>query len=117
MSASQQPSRPYFHNGQALSAPPATVRIRSFLDNAYVFIGLYVTTFFSSACWYHSLFDPAAAAAASPFNANNQTPGKRPGWGFGGNSSNGGRGGGPPPGGRKVGRVDDVRGPECKSCK
>ncbi|CAD0099628.1 unnamed protein product, partial [Aureobasidium mustum] len=116
MSASQQPSRPYFHNGQALSAPaffflapPATVRIRNFLDNAYVFLGLYVTTFFS--------FDPAAAAAASPFNSNNKTPGQRPGWGFGGNSSNGGRGGGPPPGGRKVGRVDDVRGPECKSCK
>ncbi|KAG9655554.1 hypothetical protein KCU98_g12719, partial [Aureobasidium melanogenum] len=109
MSASQQPSRPYFHNGQALAAPPATVRVRNFLDNAYVFIGLYVTTFFS--------FDPAAAAAASPFNANNQVPGKRPGWGFGANNGNGGRGGGPPPGGRKVGRVDDVRGPECKSCK
>ncbi|CAD0029415.1 unnamed protein product, partial [Aureobasidium pullulans] len=82
MSASQQPTRPYFHNGQALSA-----------------------------------FDPAAAAAASPFNANNRTPGKRPGWGFGGGSSNSRGGGPPPPGGRKVGRVDDVRGPECKSCK
>ncbi|KEQ89135.1 hypothetical protein D6C84_03120 [Aureobasidium pullulans] len=109
MSASQQPTRPYFHNGQALSAPPATVRIRNFFDNAYVFLGLYVTTFFS--------FDPAAAAAASPFNANNRTPGKRPGWGFGGGSSNSRGGGPPPPGGRKVGRVDDVRGPECKSCK
>lgn len=28
-------------------SPPATVRIRNFLDNAYVFIGLYVTTFLS----------------------------------------------------------------------
>ncbi|KAK6008334.1 hypothetical protein QM012_000237 [Aureobasidium pullulans] len=101
MSASQQPSRPYFHNGQALAAPPVTVRVRNFFDNAYVFVGLYLTTFFS--------FDPAAAAAASPFNANNRTPGKRPGWGFGGsNSGTHGRGGGPPPpGGRKVGRVDD----------
>jgi hypothetical protein len=31
----------------AFSSPPATVRIRNFFDNAYVFLGLYVTTFFS----------------------------------------------------------------------
>jgi hypothetical protein len=29
------------------SSPPATVRIRNFFDSAYVFLGLYVTTFFS----------------------------------------------------------------------
>lgn len=35
-------------------SPPATVRIRNFLDNAYVFLGLYVTTFFSVSVASHS---------------------------------------------------------------
>ncbi|GAB7353597.1 hypothetical protein MBLNU459_g4018t1 [Dothideomycetes sp. NU459] len=113
-------NRPYVHNGQTLSGPPLTVRLRNFMDSAYVFVGLYVTTFFS--------FEPYAAAEASPFNQAKRTPGKRPGWGgYGGGRGGGGGGGGGGPGsgpggpgsgpGKKLGRVDDIRGPECKSCQ
>lgn len=114
------------------SSAPLTVRVRNFMDSAYVFVGLYVTTFFSvrSPSSLHSYvncatniklqFEPYASAEASPFNQAKRSPGKRPGWGgYGGGQGGGGGGGGPGPGsgpGKKLGRVDDIRGPECKSC-
>ena len=62
----------------------------------------------------------------SAYNINNrEQDGTRTGRGFfggggGGGSSSGGGGGGPGPGsgggGRKLGLVDDIRGPECNSC-
>ncbi|KAK4982413.1 hypothetical protein LTR66_009288 [Elasticomyces elasticus] len=70
--------------------------------------------------------DARAAAESSSFNKQNRSAGRRPGWGFGGGRSSGGGGGGggggpggpggPGGSGKKLGRVDDVRGPECKSC-
>lgn len=72
--------------------------------------------------------DAYAAAEASPFNVRNRSAGIRGGpgrYGAGGGSgggSGGGGGGGPGTGGggtgpgKKLGRVDDIRGPECKSC-
>ncbi|KAI9819138.1 MAG: hypothetical protein M1827_007294 [Pycnora praestabilis] len=112
------PSRPYMSNGQVLSSPPVTARIRSFMDSTYVFLGLYVTTLFS--------LDAYAAAEASPFNVNSRSSSKRPdrpGWGGWGGSSGGGggpsgRGSGSGGGaGKRLGQVDDVRGPECRSCQ
>ncbi|OJJ34184.1 hypothetical protein ASPWEDRAFT_42107 [Aspergillus wentii DTO 134E9] len=63
--------------------------------------------------------DPYAAAQNSQFNISN--PGNRssarPRWGGGSSGSGGGGGGGGGFGPRRVGRVDDVRGPECGSCR
>lgn len=75
--------------------------------------------------------DAYAAAEVSPFNVNNRTAARnggsiRYGGGSGSGSGNGrggggggGGGGGPGTGGgggKKLGSVDDIRGPECKSC-
>lgn len=63
--------------------------------------------------------DAYAAGEASSFNIRNRSAGVRgiPRYG-GGSGGEGGSGGGPGSGGggRKLGRVDDIRGPECKSC-
>ncbi|MCJ1239101.1 hypothetical protein MMC14_007094, partial [Varicellaria rhodocarpa] len=69
--------------------------------------------------------DPYAAGRVSAYNINNrERDGTRTGRGFfgggggggGGSGGGGGPGSGPGSGGRKLGRVDDIRGPECKSC-
>ncbi|RJE24840.1 hypothetical protein PHISCL_02794 [Aspergillus sclerotialis] len=120
MSASAN-KKPYLSNGRMLESPPITVRANRFLENIYLFIGLYLVSFFS--------FDPYNAAKYSQFNVGH--PGNytntRPRWGSsglgggGGGPSGGGGGGGGGSGGgpwnRRVGRVDDIRGPECGSCQ
>ncbi|KAI9870697.1 MAG: hypothetical protein M1830_003909, partial [Pleopsidium flavum] len=67
--------------------------------------------------------DAYAAAEASPFNLKNRAAGRNTSSrGFGGYGGGGGGPGGGGPGsggggGKKLGRVDDIRGPECKSCQ
>ncbi|KAF4548550.1 Hypothetical protein D9617_27g045170 [Elsinoe fawcettii] len=138
-SSSSTPAKPtYFSNGRALSGPPLTVRIKTFLSIAYCFIGLYLTTLFT--------LDSTAAAAQSPFAVQNRPRHQaksgfpKPGF-FGGGGGGGGGGNGRGPGGggsggtggagggasgggsragsggKRLGRVDDVRGPECGSCQ
>ncbi|PSK34846.1 hypothetical protein B9Z65_1429 [Elsinoe australis] len=123
-STSQKPT--YISAGRALSSPPLSAQIRSYLSLAYCFLGLYFTTLFS--------LDSTSAAANSSFARRNGTGAsaggrssfpkpRMPFFGGGsGGSGNGGNGRGPPGGGsgrggRKLGTVDDVRGPECKSCQ
>lgn len=64
--------------------------------------------------------DPYAAAEQSPFsirNRSNPAPRAGPRAGGGGGGGGGGYGGGGGGGGgKKLGTVDDIRGPECKSC-
>ncbi|GAM87131.1 hypothetical protein ANO11243_051520 [Dothideomycetidae sp. 11243] len=120
------PSTPYFHNGRALASAPLTVQLYKFLCTAYCFIGLYLTTLFS--------FDPTESARSSPFALRNRSPddvrrGKFPqpkffggGGGGGGGKPDGrgpggGGGGGGRPVGKRIGTVDQVRGPECGSCR
>ncbi|MCJ1474533.1 hypothetical protein MMC13_003191 [Lambiella insularis] len=110
------PTGKYVSNGQVLSSPPLSVRFRGFIDSAILFFGLYLTTLFS--------LDPYAAGQTSAYNVNNRVKdGTTTGKGFfgGGGSSGGGGGGGPGPsgggGGKKLGTVDQIRGPECKSCR
>ncbi|PGH15260.1 hypothetical protein AJ80_05613 [Polytolypa hystricis UAMH7299] len=121
------PTRPYMSNGQMLSSPPLTARILTFIDSAYIFLGLYIVSLFS--------LDAYSAAQQSRFNIQNpdNKNTNRPRWGSsfgkgggggggggggpggpGGPGSGGGRPGGPP---KRIGRVDDVRGPECGSCR
>ncbi|KAB8236852.1 putative RNA methyltransferase-domain-containing protein [Aspergillus alliaceus] len=102
----------YMSNGQVLDSPPFWVRINRFIDNVYLFLGLYFVSLFS--------FDAYTAAQNSKFNINRfeNHPNTRPRWGGSGGSGSGGSGGGGPGGGfgpRRIGRVDDIRGPECKS--
>ncbi|PWY82226.1 hypothetical protein BO70DRAFT_396519 [Aspergillus heteromorphus CBS 117.55] len=105
----------YVSGGRVLGSPPLTVRVSRFFESIYIFLGLDFVSLFS--------LDPYTAAQNSRFNVSRQ--GKNPNasarWGAGGGSwggGGGGGGGGPggPGGGRRIGRVDDVRGPECKSC-
>ncbi|KAJ5819842.1 hypothetical protein N7474_005433 [Penicillium riverlandense] len=120
--STNKPKTPYFSNGQALQSPPLTVRASRFAESVYNFLGLYVVSFFS--------LDPYAAAQNSQFNIHrprtSATPRSRWGggsssssfWGPGGGGGGGGGGSGPGSGpGRRIGRVDDVRGPECGSCR
>ncbi|PYI27619.1 hypothetical protein BP00DRAFT_429175 [Aspergillus indologenus CBS 114.80] len=114
--------RTYVSGGRVLGSPPLSVRVSRFFESVYVFLGLYLVSFFS--------LDPYAAAQNSQFNIHRKgnPAGPTSRWGlFGGGGSGGpggggGGGGGGPGGGprgfgpRKIGRVDDVRGPECKSC-
>ncbi|KAI9660840.1 MAG: hypothetical protein M1829_006450 [Trizodia sp. TS-e1964] len=106
------PAKPYLSNGQILARPPLFARLRQSLSNIYIFFGLYLATLFA--------FDSYAAGAASSFNYRNRSAAIRPGRttaaGARGSGGSGGGGGGPD-GGRKVGRVDDIRGPECNSCQ
>ncbi|KAM5476821.1 hypothetical protein MauCBS54593_000091 [Microsporum audouinii] len=83
-----------------------------------MFLGLYFVSLFS--------FTPYAAAEASQFNIKNpanRDPRYRNGRGVGGGGGGGNnhdrRGGGGGGGGpsKRIGRVDDVRGPECSSCQ
>ncbi|KAJ5377438.1 uncharacterized protein N7496_004847 [Penicillium cataractarum] len=110
---SSQKSRPvYVSNGQALSSPPLTVRLNRFTESVYLFFGLYFVSLFA--------FDSYASAQGSQFNIHNRNTASRSSteWGARTSSSSsninrGGAGGGGP----RIGRVDDVRGPECKSCR
>ncbi|KAJ5780493.1 hypothetical protein N7457_005653 [Penicillium paradoxum] len=110
---SARPQRPvYFSNGEALQTPPMTVRVRRFVESVYYFLGLYFTSLLS--------IDAYTAAENSSFNVNNPNYRyqNRSRWGNnispqgGGGRGGGGGGDGPGFGPRRVGRVDDVRGPE-----
>lgn len=67
--------------------------------------------------------DPFVAAQNSQFNIHRPKNSGGPRSRWGGSSSSygpgggGGGGGGPGGPGRRIGQVDDVRGPECKSCQ
>ncbi|EEH23508.1 hypothetical protein PABG_05719 [Paracoccidioides brasiliensis Pb03] len=115
--------RPYISSGHMLERPPISARIRYFIDDLYIFLGLYVVSFFS--------LNASLAAQNSQFNVQNinNTQLHRPRWGSStGGSGGGGGGGGGGPGGpgkrlggsgagltKRIGRVDDIRGPECGS--
>ncbi|KAJ5162150.1 hypothetical protein N7492_007542 [Penicillium capsulatum] len=112
----QKPRTTYFSNGQALQSPPLSVRLTRFFESVYTFLGLYFVSLFS--------LDPYTAAQNSQFNIyrpkNSGGPRSRWGGSSGSYGPGGGGGGGGGPGsgpGRRIGRVDDVRGPECKSCQ
>ncbi|KAF3390446.1 hypothetical protein F1880_009189 [Penicillium rolfsii] len=92
-------------------SPPLTVRLNRFTESVYLFIGLYLVSLFA--------FDSEASAQGSQFNIHNRNTAYRNSteWGArtsssGSNVRRGGDGTGP-----RIGRVDDVRGPECKSCR
>lgn len=111
-------------SGQTLTSLPLQARLNRVVDNVYNFLGLYFVSLLS--------LDPYAAAQNSRFNTRGpgrgpqaaRTGGNTTGSGSGlfgggrlgggGNSGSGPRGGGG--GGRRMGTVDDVRGPECGSC-
>ncbi|KAJ5288832.1 hypothetical protein N7478_001862 [Penicillium angulare] len=112
--SSQKPSTTYFSNGRALSKVPFTVRLTRFFEGVYVFLGLYFVSLFS--------LDPYVAARSSQFNIHRSKTSNRSAGGgssssYGPGGGGGGGGGGPGGPGRRIGRVDDVRGPECRSCQ
>ncbi|KAK2846396.1 hypothetical protein FQN49_005761 [Arthroderma sp. PD_2] len=110
-------NKPYVSDGQMLESPPLAAQTRRFLHSVYMFLGLYFVSLFS--------FTPYAAAESSQFNVKNpanRDPRYRPSRGGGGGGGGGGsghdrRGGGGGGPSKRIGRVDDVRGPECKSCQ
>ncbi|KIW78975.1 hypothetical protein Z517_08815 [Fonsecaea pedrosoi CBS 271.37] len=116
-------------SGHVLERPPLSARISRFSDDLYNFLGLYLVSLFS--------LDPYTAAQNSQFNTRGRPNAyqDRPRWGAGsttrlgggGGSGGGGSGGswgrgggggagGPGSGPRRMGGIDDVRGPECGSC-
>ncbi|ETN45799.1 uncharacterized protein HMPREF1541_09632 [Cyphellophora europaea CBS 101466] len=115
-------------SGNVLETPPLSARFARFTDSVYNFLGLYIVSLFS--------LDAYAAAQNSQFNTvgrpnayqerarwggvnragNGGSGGGGSGWGSGGNNDGRGPGGGGGPA-RRLGRVDDVRGPECGSCQ
>ncbi|KAJ5153280.1 uncharacterized protein N7482_009758 [Penicillium canariense] len=109
--SSQKPRPSYVSNGQALSSPPLSVRLNRFTESVYLLLGLYIVSLFS--------FDSYASAQGSQFNIHNRNTASGSSFGWGArtssSSSNVSRGGGGS--GPRIGRVDDVRGPECKSCR
>ncbi|KAK5937120.1 hypothetical protein PMZ80_010661 [Knufia obscura] len=127
-SAKPTPKTPTYisSSGQTLDSLPLTARLNRIADNVYNFLGLYFVSLLS--------LDPYAAAQNSRFNTRgpgrtntNASAGSAPrqggglfgggrlgGGGSGGSGGAGPRGGGG--GGRRMGTVDDVRGPECGSC-
>ncbi|KAJ6264163.1 hypothetical protein Dda_0305 [Drechslerella dactyloides] len=124
------------------SSPPLTSRITRFTESAIQFIGLYTVSLLSVRSPQPSLttyilytntanakqFDPYASAEASSFATQNNaamqgTSRGNGSTGFGGSSrqdprggNGGGSGGGSGGGGRRLGTIDQVRGPECGSC-
>ncbi|OCL11895.1 hypothetical protein AOQ84DRAFT_386515 [Glonium stellatum] len=62
----------YVANGEVLSSPLLTVRIRTFFEYAFIFVILYLTTLFS--------LDSYAAARGSQYRITNGEfmPGRRP---------------------------------------
>ncbi|KAH8703757.1 hypothetical protein BGW36DRAFT_369944 [Talaromyces proteolyticus] len=117
MSAPRTTQTPYLSNGRMLETPPLTARVVRWVDSLYLFFGLYFVSLFA--------FDSYGAAESSQFNiaASHNDPNTRSRWGgsggSGGGKPGGGGGGGDsgPGGGKRLGRVDDIRGPECKSCQ
>ncbi|KAL1972321.1 hypothetical protein VTN31DRAFT_7540 [Thermomyces dupontii] len=118
MATPGQAKSPYVSGGRVLDTPPLTVRISRFFNSIYIFLGLYFVSLFS--------LDSYGAAQASQFNVARprSTPRQSPGaswWGGFGSGGGGGGPGGPGPGSggprRRIGRVDDIRGPECRSCQ
>ncbi|PGH10560.1 hypothetical protein AJ79_05382 [Helicocarpus griseus UAMH5409] len=117
--------KPYLSNGHMLERPPISARIRYLIDDLYIFFGLYIVSFFA--------LNASTAAQNSQFNIQNtsNTQIHRPrwggsrggggGWGGPGGPGNGPGGPGKRPGGGgsgggpRIGRVDDIRGPECGS--
>lgn len=79
--------------------------------------------FADSLRFYYQL-DPYSAAQNSQFNVSRSGNkyGSRPRWGSGGSGSGYGGGGPGGPGGgggfgpKRIGRIDDIRAPECGSC-
>ncbi|MCJ1431565.1 hypothetical protein MMC27_000919 [Xylographa pallens] len=64
---SAPPGKPlgaYVSNGQVLTSQPLSVRVRGFVDNTILFLGLYITTLFS--------LDAYAAGQTSAYNINNR---------------------------------------------
>ncbi|KAK2743439.1 hypothetical protein FQN57_004904 [Myotisia sp. PD_48] len=107
---SSSTKRPYVSEGQMLDRAPLPVRIVNFAHAVYMFLGLYVVSLFA--------VNPYASAEQSSFNVTRprlSQGGPRFGGGGGGGDDRRGPGGGGP--GKRVGRVDDIRGPECKSCQ
>ncbi|EPS36835.1 hypothetical protein H072_9613 [Dactylellina haptotyla CBS 200.50] len=105
----------YLSSGQVLTSPPLTARITRFSESAIQFFGLYFVSLLS--------FDAYSAAENSSFATQNNTSMQGSGartsggsTGFGGGSGSGGR---PDPRGpgQRLGTIDQVRGPECGSCK
>ncbi|KAF7591857.1 hypothetical protein BBP40_001054 [Aspergillus hancockii] len=73
----------YLSNGQVVGSPPLWIRINRFIDNVYLFLGLYFVSLFS--------LDPYAAAQNSQFNVTRSRnhPNTRPQWGGSGGSGGG----------------------------
>lgn len=110
-----------------LPRPPLSARFSRLTDSIYNFFGLYLVSLFS--------LDPYNAAQNSQFNVigrpnsyqdrsrwggvnrtgNGSSGGSGGGGGWGSGSDRRGPGGGGPS--RRLGTVDDVRGPECGSCQ
>ncbi|KAK2808212.1 hypothetical protein FQN50_004953 [Emmonsiellopsis sp. PD_5] len=116
--------KPYVSNGHMLQSPPISARIRNLIDGLYIFFGLYFVSFFT--------LRASEAARNSQFNIqySRNSQANRPRWGGSTGSGGGGDGGsggfGKRPGGggggsggpsRRIGRVDDIRAPECGSCR
>ena len=103
-----------------LFRPPLIARLSRFSSDMYDFLGLYFVSLFS--------LDPYTAAQNSNFNTRGRPNAyqERSRWGSsnrlgGGGGGGGGAGGGGGNGGggpapRRMGGIDDVRGPECGSC-
>ncbi|OXV09862.1 hypothetical protein Egran_02375 [Elaphomyces granulatus] len=108
------PSRPFVSKGQVLQSPPLSFRISRFFHDVYFFLGLYIVTLFSIV--------PSVAAENSQFNVTRPKYPHNTRRLWGGSSYYGGGGGGGPGGSgdagpKRFGRVDDIRGPECSSCR
>ncbi|KAF3917303.1 hypothetical protein AA313_de0208268 [Arthrobotrys entomopaga] len=104
----------YLHNGQVMNSPPLSARITRLSESAIQFVSLYFVSLLS--------FDPYAAAESSSFATQNNTAmqgsGARSSGGTTGFGGSAGRPGSDSRGpGRRLGTVDQVRGPECGSCQ
>lgn len=110
-------------SGQTLDSIPFGARLNRLSNDIYNFLGLYFVSLLS--------LDPYTAAQNSRFNTRgpgrqtqpaSRTTGAGVGGLFGGGRLGGGGSGpgsgpsGGSGGGRRMGTVDDVRGPECGSC-
>ncbi|KAJ9608080.1 hypothetical protein H2200_007068 [Cladophialophora chaetospira] len=121
-SSNKPPTKPAYisSSGHVLESPPLTARLTRFSEDIYNVLGLYFVSLFS--------LDPYTAAQNSQFNTRGRPNvyQERPRWGGnsgrvgggGGRGSGAGGGGGFGGGGsgRRMGGIDDVRGPECGSC-
>ncbi|KAF3941334.1 hypothetical protein ABW19_dt0203298 [Dactylella cylindrospora] len=100
----------YLHNGQVLQSRPLTARITGFSESVIQFVGLYFSTLLS--------FDAQASAESSSFATHNNPSLAGSSRGSGSAGFGGGAGRSDPRGpGRRLGTIDQVRGPECKSCQ